>query len=175
MDRQIQPAARPLWRTALALGVLFLIDLGFLGQGVFALIVAFLGVTLHAARSAWSALRGPRPLAQTRALRGGLYLLLGVATFVALRVHEFTGATRAEQLIQACRAYQTKYGQLPGSLQQLVPEFLSAVPRAKYASIYADFTYWVSDAGGHRLMYVVVPPFGRRIHDFERDAWGSID
>src|SRR5690349_10249759 len=38
----------------------------------------------------------------------------------------------AEHLIAACRAFQAKHGQLPDSLEQLVPGFLPALPPARY-------------------------------------------
>lgn len=168
-DRRLTP-------TAATLAVLFLADVGVTGQGFFSLAVAAVGFLSLLVRAARSAFRGERETARARTLRSVLYLALGVLTIGVLRVHRVIAATRAEGLIQACRAYQEKHAQLPESLQQLVPEFLPAIPRARYAAMYADFSYWVTrDDSTHHLMYVVVPPYGRRTYTFETGVWDTLD
>lgn len=111
---------------------------------------------------------------RARAMRAGIYLLLGVATVTALRFHTATAQTHAEQVIEACRAYAKRNGKLPDRLTELVPEFLPAVPRAKYTLQWGEFTYWTSE-DAHTLMYVALPPFGRRLYHFEQDRWGQLD
>jgi hypothetical protein len=56
-----------------------------------------------------------------------------------------------------------------------VPEFLPAVPRAKYTLAYGEFTYWASSEKDHTLMYVALPPFGRRLYHFEQGVWTQLD
>jgi hypothetical protein len=142
-------------RTALALGILFLVDLGFMGQGIFSMMIAVVGVGVLVLASLWSILRGQRSLAGNRAVRAALYLLLGAATLGVLRFHSHTVRAHATRVIEACRAYKVRSGKLPERLQDLVPDFLPAVPRAKYT--------------------VMFPPFGRRLYHFEEDRWGQLD
>ena len=108
-------------------------------------------------------------------MRAGLYLLLGVATAATMRFHTATAQNHAAQVIEACRAYQARRGVLPDRLEELVPEFLPAVPRAKYTLQWGEFTYWASEKESHTLMYVAFPPFGRRLYHFEEARWSQLD
>jgi hypothetical protein len=108
-------------------------------------------------------------------MRAGLYLLLGVATVATMRFHTATAQNHAAQIIEACRAYQARRGMLPDRLEELVPEFLPAVPPAKYTLQWGGFTYWASEKKSHTLMYVAFPPFGRRLYHFEQARWSQLD
>ena len=163
-------------RTAAVLTILFLADLGFAGQGLFSLLVAVLGVALMTIKALWAAVRGgSRELIRSRTLRAGMYLLLGVATVATMRFHTATAQNHAEHVIAACRAYQAQHGKLPDRLAELVPEFLPAVPKAKYTAQWGEFSYWASDNQTHTLMYVALPPFGRRLYHFEQARWSQLD
>ena len=52
--------------------------------------------------------------------------------------------------------------------------FIAEIPRAKYVLIADKFSYFVSDSR-HSLMYVEVPPFGRKIYTFEDHKWTYLD
>jgi hypothetical protein len=161
-------------RTGLMLGLLFLVDLGFMGQGIFSLLVAVVGLTILTLAWMWSLIRGQRALAGSRAARAALYLLLGAASFGAMRFHAHTARVNAARVIEACRSYQRAHAKLPERLEDLVPAFLPAVPRAKYTLMFGEFTYW-SSATGHTLLYVVLPPSGRQLYHFEEDRWSQLD
>ena len=118
-----------LLRTATVLGGLFLFDLGYSGQGLISLLVAVCGFTFLTVLALWSWLRGSAALARNRALRAGMYLVLGVATFATMRFHATTAETHAARVIDACRAFESRRGKLPDRLEELVPEFLPALPR----------------------------------------------
>lgn len=80
----------------------------------------------------------------------------------------------AERVIAACEQFRAATGNYPEQLTELVPRYMSAVPRAKYALTSSDFRYWNMD-GNHQLMWTENPPFGRRIYDFENKKWSSLD
>jgi len=165
-----------MWRTAAALTLLFVADLGFAGQGLFSMVVAIVGVGLLTMRALWAAVRGASSaLIRARATRAGIYLLLGIATVATMQFHTATAQHHAAQVIAACRAYEKRSGKLPDRLTELVPEFLPAVPRAKYTLQWGDFTYWTSENNTHTLMYVALPPFGRRLYHFEQAQWSQLD
>src|SRR5947208_233811 len=103
-------------RTALALGGLFLFDLGFSGQGFFCLLTAVAGSALLIPAALWALLRKRRAIAVNRALRAAMYVLLGVATIGALRFHSYTARTHAGQSIDACRSYKAAHGRYPRRL-----------------------------------------------------------
>jgi hypothetical protein len=162
-------------RTAIALAVLFVLDLGYAGQGMYSLLVAVIGFSLLTAGAVWSAARGAAPRARSRALRASLYLMLGVAAFATTRFHQATAEAHAARVIDACRAFDARHGKLPNRLVDLVPEFLPAVPRAKFTLAYGQFEYSAFDEHRHTLMYVAFPPFGRRIYHFEGARWSQLD
>ena len=161
-------------RTAVALGLLFLFDLGFSGQGLFSLLVAAIGLPILMLGGTWSLIRGLKPLARSRAARAALYLLLAAATIGALRFHAHTAQVNTERVIAACRAYERANGKLPDRLAELVPAFLPAVPRAKYVLMFGEFDYF-SSPESHTLQYVALAPFGRRRYHFVQDRWSVLD
>lgn len=59
-------------------------------------------------------------------------------------------------------------------LEDLVPEFLPKVPLAKYTVSQNEFQYFSSE-GSHHLSYMAIPPFGRRIYEFETGKWRFLD
>ena len=162
-------------RSAVVLSVLFLFDLGYAGQGLLSLLVAAVGFGLLTAGALWSAVRGAAPRARSRALRASLYLVLGLAAFGTARFHAATAETHAASVIEACRAFEARRGPLPNRLDDLIPEFLSAVPRAKYTLAWGAFTYSTAAPNRHTLMYVTLPPFGRRVYHFEENRWSQLD
>jgi hypothetical protein len=82
----------------------------------------------------------------------------------------------AERLIAACRDFQARHGRLPDSLQELVPDFLPALPPAKYDGPHFGFTYDTSeDRKRHVLGWTEAIPFGRPYYVFEEDRWGYLD
>jgi len=82
----------------------------------------------------------------------------------------------AEQIIAASRAFQQRHGRLPATLEELVPEFLPAVPPAKYNGPHFGFVYDVNLASGqHVLSWTELIPFGRPFYVFEEDRWGYLD
>ena len=82
--------------------------------------------------------------------------------------------SHSEQIIAACEHFRVSYGRYPKTLDELLPQQLPSVPRAKYCMRYGTFEYH-SDEGGHRLLWYKVPPFGRRIYRFEDGQWHYID
>lgn len=166
----------PLWRTPAALAVLFVADLFVYGQGVFSLIVGGVGFCLLTSGALWAAHRKrPESLVRSRAIRALMYPVLMVLTVATLRFHTATAHNHAEQVIAACRAYQTRHGMLPDVLEELVPEFFTAVPRAKYTLEWGGFTYVTSEKKSHTLMFVAIPPFGRSLYHFEESRWSQLD
>lgn len=82
----------------------------------------------------------------------------------------------ADTLIAACRAFQARHGRFPGALEELVPDFLPALPPAKYDGPHFGFTYDASpDASRHVLGWTEVIPFGRPYYVLEEDRWGYLD
>ena len=160
------------WRTGLVLSVLFLFDLVVLGQGGIAICVATFGLAVLTIGAFWSAICGQRALAHNRGIRAATFLSLGVASVVMLRFHDATGRKGAHQIIEACEVYERQYGRRPDRLEDLAPAFLPKVPPARYTVLYNDFWYIRESA---LLTYVVFPPFGRRVYNFNEAQWNYLD
>lgn len=174
----------PLRRSLFVLLVLFTVDGLMMGQGFITFLVALLAVVAQLVLSAWRALKrdAPRSLAHLGA--AGVYVMTVAVVVGYLAVNNRLAVRRAGEVIAACRAYEATHGQLPNALRELVPAFLPAVPRAKYTAMFGDFTYFASradDSGptsatpSHTLMYVQLPPFGRRLYHFENNSWSTLD
>jgi hypothetical protein len=88
---------------------------------------------------------------------------------VQLRIAE----TNAPQIVAACEKYHADNGEFPTALDQLVPQYMRSIPRAKYCVDYGEFVYF--NYGKPMLIWYVVPPFNRRIYDFEKRRWNYVD
>jgi hypothetical protein len=80
----------------------------------------------------------------------------------------------AERIITACEEFRRVFGRYPSRLEELTAQYLRSVPRAKYSLMYGDFRYWDPE-GRRRLMWTIVPPFGRQVYDFEHREWHAFD
>ena len=81
---------------------------------------------------------------------------------------------RAARVVTACEEFHVANGKYPRSLDELVPRHMPSIPRAKYCLVFGEFRYWNMD-GSPMLVWYVVPPFGRKIYDFENRRWNYID
>ncbi|MCX7424759.1 MAG: hypothetical protein NTW96_03900 [Planctomycetia bacterium] len=89
---------------------------------------------------------------------------------VQLRVAE----ANAARIVAACEEFHAANGTFPKTLDELVPRYMPSIPRAKYCLDYGEFLYLNLD--GHPLLvWCVVPPFNRRIYDFDERRWNYID
>ena len=159
----------------LVLSALYLVDSWFAGQGLWSVLVCFAGVMVLGVGALVALVRGRRAWAASRGRRALIYVLLAATTVATLRFHGRTAESRARQVIEACNAYHARHGSYPAHLTDLVPEFFEGVPRAKYTIMWGEFSYWTSSPESHTLMYVAVPPFGRRLYNLETGRWGQLD
>lgn len=79
----------------------------------------------------------------------------------------------AAQLIQACEQYREANGAYPQRLGDLVPHYLSSVPRAKYCLTSSEFSY--HEPPRPRLVWYEFPPFGRWVYNFDAGDWRYVD
>jgi hypothetical protein len=124
--------------------------------------------------------KGPLYRLLTMPLRFAGLLLGGALTAAAVLLPHRAASDRARKnadaLIAACRAFQAKQGRLPARLEELVPDFLPELPRAKFDGPHFGFTYDVNEAATrHVLGWTEVIPFGRPFYVFEEDRWGYLD
>ncbi|MEN6457478.1 MAG: hypothetical protein ABFC63_00985 [Thermoguttaceae bacterium] len=80
----------------------------------------------------------------------------------------------APRIISACEQFHAANGTFPKTLNELIPQYLPSIPRAKYCLMWGDFLYWNCDENPI-LVWYVVPPFGRKIYGFKDRRWGYLD
>lgn len=106
--------------------------------------------------------------------RYGLYMGAAMLAMGVKLMNVQLAQSGAERVITAVQAYHSRHGQWPERLEQLVPDNLPAIPRAKYVLADAGYRYSAAE-GRHELMYVVTPPFQRRVYTFESGQWSGLD
>lgn len=90
---------------------------------------------------------------------------------VQIRVAE----ANAPRVVAACEEYHAANGRFPKNFDELVPQYLPSVPRAKYClGPWGQFVYFYNQ-GKPMLVWYVVPPYYRRIYDFETRRWNYIE
>jgi hypothetical protein len=79
----------------------------------------------------------------------------------------------AEQVVRACEKFHSVCGRYPQTLKELVPSYLTSIPRAKYCAA-GNFYYYNSEDDLPILWW---NKFGyyRKVYSFDRKQWGSID
>lgn len=149
-----------------------LIDAFFLGQGFISLILCVAGVLYFPLRA--MAARKDSARFRLRLSKAAITSVAGFAALGTIVYGNVIARERAEKLIVAVEQFHAKHGRYPERLEQVVPVFIAEIPRAKYVLTAEKFSYFARDSS-HWLMYVEVPPFGRRTYTFEDHKWTSLD
>jgi hypothetical protein len=97
-------------------------------------------------------------------------LLLVIANY---SLQQRIAMANAARVIQACEQYRKAGGAYPQRLDNLVPGYLSSIPKAKCCFAFNEFSYLAS--AGHILVWCECPPFGRRVYNFETGNWKYLD
>ena len=142
------------------------------GQGAIAFILCVAGVLYFPPRAIAARRDGAR--FKLRLSKAAISAIAGFAALGIIVYGNVIARERAEGLIVAVEQYYAKQGRYPGRLEELVPAIIPAIPRAKYVIVADRFQYSVSGSR-HSLMYVVVPPYGRRIYSFEERKWTDVN
>jgi hypothetical protein len=110
--------------------------------------------------------------------RALLRISIPALTLVLARANEAVqfriGEANAPRIIAACENFHATNGKFPKTLDDLVPQYMPSIPRAKYCLAFGKFQYWNSDERPI-LVWCVVPPFGRKVYGFEDRRWSYLD
>ncbi len=82
--------------------------------------------------------------------------------------------SNAARIVTACEDFHAKNGKFPQTLDDLVPQYMQSIPRAKNCMMFGEFWYLNSE-GKPLLIWYAVPPYGRKIYNFEDRQWNYID
>ncbi|MDO8310947.1 MAG: hypothetical protein Q7T25_03310 [Sideroxyarcus sp.] len=154
-----------------------LLDAFFFDSGAISLILCVAGALYFLPHAFWA--RKDAKLFKLRLSKAAVTFVAGVATLGIILYGNVVAEERAELIVAAVEQFQTKYGRYPDKLEEIVPEYIPAIPQAKFAlgaeAFGAErFRYSVTDSQ-HMLVYTVTPPFGRRIYTFEAHKWSTLD
>ena len=121
-----------------------------------------------------SKLREDKPFFKVALIGVGIYTLTAICIIVMFKINNTVAIKRAEMIAEACERYKTKFGDYPSTLSILVPEFIKEIPSTKLGLVTSGFHY-SSGAESHRIMFVNVPPYGRKYYTLETKKWGYVD
>lgn len=159
--------ARQLRGSFLIAAGLYFVDAIWLGQGAIAIFGLLVILFFALPRTLWAWKN--KPLRNLRAAKLLIYLLMVFAIGATIQVDLYFTRLRAETVIAALKQYQARHGGYPDKLEQLVPEFLPAIPDARSLT-QNNFFYHAAD-NSHTLSYMVMPPFGWTSHEMETGRW----
>lgn len=98
-------------------------------------------------------------------LNGGIY-----------SVYEIVAQKRMTEVAEALVRYKISMGTYPERLQQLVPDYLRAIPPAKPGVIMMRAIWYHHTAPDQAaLMYVSFPPYYRKVLDLHTLQWSTMD
>jgi len=165
-QRELKKISLP--RTLTWAVVLITVDAFVFNQGIISALVGIWMLFISLPRAVFS------KIPEQRHLRLARVVIFLVAVFIVIglnRLNNQIAKNRAETLITAVKSFKQQYHRYPVKLDELVPEFIDHIPRAKYTLMLSDFRYTPPCC----LYYVALPPFGRPTYNFESDKWGYID
>ena len=171
------PTAQPVrlrFQIVLA-GLIYLVDAFVLTMGLLAILTGIAGILLGMIGLV-RGIFGDRSRIMPALATMGIYIGCGGAVMATLRLHNAVARHRAEGVITALHAYEAKYGTCPNDIQVLVPEFVAAIPHAKYTLLFNRFEFRkMPQSDDCSLAYTLLPPFGRAYYDVKKKSWSSLD
>ena len=166
------PTAAPapkLHGTYVACGMILAIDVLLLGApalGMATLIALILWI-LPSILFAW---RKP-DLRRHRALVALVTAGAVAADMAAYAAYEAIAEKRVTEVADALAQYKSRHGTYPKTLQNLVPDYLPAIPAAKSGLVVLNDIWYRHNESGPTVAYTSFPPLGSRVLNVETRAW----
>jgi len=159
----------------LAALALYLLDAFCISQGFLACLVAII-VTIVGLFKIIKSLLKRQPMPYCKFVTIGLFALAAVCTIYTIHVNNLIAKQRGDILVTAIKQYKATHNQYPEKLQDLVPEFVPKVPKAKYVlGEFGNFRYFSYKKDPPILFYYYLPPFGRPTYNFQKEKWTYLD
>jgi hypothetical protein len=115
-----------------------------------------------------------RPRWTVALVRAGIPLVTLAVVLGNSAVQSRIAKTNARRIVAACEQFNAGNGRFPRTLDELVPEYLKFIPRAKYCLFWDKYQYF-NDDGHPLLVWVDIPPHGRPTYNFQNRRWGYVD
>ncbi len=156
----------------IALGLLIL-DGFVLGQGIIAVLLALGSLFIGLPRALWA--WKDRPLMRHRLAKVALYFATALLIVQVMNLDARYAEKNAGTVIAALERYRADEGRYPDTLEALVAKgYLPALPKARFSLMHDTFLYHARE-GSHRLIYIIMPPFGGRVYELETHTWETLD
>jgi len=107
-------------------------------------------------------------------IRVGIPALTLVVVLANNAVQNRIAEANARRVITACEAYHAANGRFPKTLEELAPQYMDSVPLAKYC-FGPPSRFYYYNSGKPMLVWQVIPPYYRKIYDFEDRRWSCLD
>lgn len=163
---------RGLKSSAITASAIFVVDAFVLNQGALAGITILYVIFYLIPKAVYCFFKGLDWRFELR--QSGLFLLASLMVFAANHYNNQLAYYRANELIVKIQLYKKDTGQYPKKLDAMIPKYISAVPVPKFTLAFNDFLYRENNNQPF-LLYATMPPFGRRMYFFERQAWSDVD
>ena len=137
--------------------------------GVFISAVAFLSNGIYAIVKLK---KNQGDIARKLVWKAGIYLITIIAIFTTVLLNVKMAETNAKRVITAVQDYRTEHGKYPETLGDLVPKYFDKVP---IASVRLSGNFIYKSGNKHQLILIKVPPFLKRVYDFDTNQWQTID
>lgn len=142
--------------------------------GVYAFLIGIFLVAVYLPRSLLA--KKYAACRKERLIRFAVYLAAVTVVLGLIPINRRVAGDRAERIIAAVEDYKAANGKYPDRLDQIAPQFMAEIPtKARVAFTDTGFRYFAGSQESHTLMYVAMPPFGRKIYNFETRSWGFVD
>lgn len=152
--------------TALIAGMIILVGEVVCGQATIVMMTGLAAAAGLGLLAAYRLIRGEKGRAGAVAVKALVFVGLFLVALGLDVANKKIAMSRAETIIAACGAYKNKTGAYPETLQALVPEYMTTVPRAKYTVLWSAFHY-----GEGRLTWMLVPMTVMPSYDLNAGKW----
>ncbi len=154
------------YETALIAGMILLVGEVVCGQATVVIMTGLAVAAILGLLVAYRLIKGEKGRAGSVAVKALVFVGLFLIALGLDVANKKIAMSRAETIIAACRSYKDKTGAYPETLQALVPEYMTTVPRAKYTVLWNTFHYHEG-----RLAWMLVPMTVMPSYDLSAGKW----
>jgi len=148
-------------------------DAFFVGIPIFGSMILVLFV-LASGISAIIFLFRDRHFSKLYAIKALIYFTSIIGIIGIFKLNAYIGGQNANVVINAINSYHADAGIYPQNLNQLIPNYLDSIPICAYRITDNKYKYRV-DQDNADLIWIKVPPFGRRNYNFKNAEWTYLD
>lgn len=174
-DTKTDSSSIPDWHLIVAIVlavVLVILDAFVLNQGGISVLIGvwivFVSMPVAAFAKRYKGCRGRRFTIL------GVYLSAVAAVIIGINLLNDLAYYRGNELATAIASYKQHTGHYPQSLQQLVPDYMERIKKAKPVLGVNEFDYRIRE-DEPVLMFMYLPPFGTAQYNFETRQWELFD